>query len=572
MSSKKQPTYVGVTLGPIYDTIKKARQTREIWGGSYIFSYLCKNIYRALTQMSSITILSPQPPLKNLNNSGVGLYPDRLLLKIDNKKTGDEIDEILKNTKAALADEIWEELKTLKYYQGKHQKHIYYLLRNEEHVKTFLFQYFKVYKVEIAPNGFNLKGKNGKSSGTVITINKYLDYAELMPSLAHLDPDPFYTLLHFINKSFLIKDAFGAKNKKGFPSLAEIATTELRYYAKEEYDKLVSDQLRQLIEDNWEGDDEDTLSKIFKIEAIANSEKIRSYHKYIAIVHADGDRIGKLIGSLDDDEFVNFSRDLMLFSEESNEMLAGVRFSHGDDSSWGYGAAPVYIGGDDMVFFAPVMSEVDGVKKSIFDLIGEIDNKFDDIFNNKDTNGNFKKYPSLSEGDRPKMSYGVCISYHKYPLREAFEYSRDLLNEVKSEKFKSRNRLNVALRKHSGQIYKGVFDKNDKLTLNKVNTLLMKYHQEVSAGDSERFINSVSKNLIRNNGIFKDGAIKSLKQYRKNQFNEPVHKDASGTLDDFFALMEHILNSPVTTDREAALESMIFLLHFLHFTRTKDFR
>ncbi|MFW2427635.1 type III-B CRISPR-associated protein Cas10/Cmr2, partial [Aliarcobacter butzleri] len=36
--------YIALTIGPIYKTLKNSKKTRELWGGSYIFSYIMKQI------------------------------------------------------------------------------------------------------------------------------------------------------------------------------------------------------------------------------------------------------------------------------------------------------------------------------------------------------------------------------------------------------------------------------------------------------------------------------------------------------------------------------------------------
>ena len=40
--------YIGLTIGPIAKTLHQARKTREIWGASYLFSYLMKKIIKKL--------------------------------------------------------------------------------------------------------------------------------------------------------------------------------------------------------------------------------------------------------------------------------------------------------------------------------------------------------------------------------------------------------------------------------------------------------------------------------------------------------------------------------------------
>ncbi|MBU1821740.1 MAG: hypothetical protein KKG00_09565, partial [Bacteroidetes bacterium] len=94
-------SYHATTLGPIYQTFRNARRTREVWAASYLFSYLAKGIiirsclpnfeghqYGSLTQEQIVAIIQKSDSfvLPNISDpelfkakAGVGLFPDRIL-------------------------------------------------------------------------------------------------------------------------------------------------------------------------------------------------------------------------------------------------------------------------------------------------------------------------------------------------------------------------------------------------------------------------------------------------------------------------------------------------------------
>lgn len=83
--------YVGITIGPIINTISKAKQTAELWGASYIFSYFMKNLVEKLNKNYKVL---DHPSLDNLSNenknyiesSNVGFFHDRCVFKIEDSE------------------------------------------------------------------------------------------------------------------------------------------------------------------------------------------------------------------------------------------------------------------------------------------------------------------------------------------------------------------------------------------------------------------------------------------------------------------------------------------------------
>ena len=93
----KQYCYIALTIGPIYKTLAFAKRTRELWAASYIFSHMMEEIVEKINTIEKYEIILPvrsksTEPL----NKDVGLFPDRLIARIDNPNQSQQ-KELLKD-------------------------------------------------------------------------------------------------------------------------------------------------------------------------------------------------------------------------------------------------------------------------------------------------------------------------------------------------------------------------------------------------------------------------------------------------------------------------------------------
>lgn len=136
--------------------------------------------------------------------------------------------------------------------------------------------------------------------------------------------------------------------------------------------------------------------------------------KYIAIVHADGDNLSSAVKESE----AQTSKNLAIFAKEAKNILKNF-------------ATTLYMGGDDLLFLAPLHYG----DATLLDKLKELDSAYKKIFDGRST-----------------LSFGVSITYEKYPLYEALEKSRDALFG-KAKKYKSKNAIAIDIRKHSGQSF-----------------------------------------------------------------------------------------------------------------------
>jgi len=301
--------YIALTIGPIYKTLKNAKKTRELWGGSYFFSYVVKSIIKKLLEngIKEDDFITPYVSKDKLElKEGVGLFHDRIIFKtntLDKEGFENIVDEVLQSISKTSKNRLDYD---------------------------FLKNYLQINIVCL---------KNDSIKNPIKDISPYLDTKELFFIAQN---DSSNKLLDFIKNrlsgSFLTKDAF--KNKNSFESLPEIALAEI----SNEVD------LKSLLKD-------DEL-EIYKNSIIKEKIKDKPYLKYIAIVQADGDNFSKVIEKIGSDskKLREFSKTLFDFCIRANNIVKS------------FGGRMVYAGGDDLLFFAPIAN-----KKVIFHILKEIE-------------------------------------------------------------------------------------------------------------------------------------------------------------------------------------------------------
>lgn len=464
-------TYIGLTIGPIINTLQSARKTGELWGASYIFSYIMKKISKRIVDEvckdGEFIIPYVEDEIFTDNNT-IGLFHDSLIFK---SKVGDS---------QKLSAIIDEEL-------NKISKNISELIvKDFDRVRVFIKDYFKIYFVEV-----ELEEKDN----IILEVSKYLDAIELREKFViHEENGQNYLFSLFSNdnikKSFLSQDAFGKnpiwKDKYKYPSLVEIGASELGLEISKDTEITTYEDLKKLL-------GEEKL------------KKLRKAHKYVAIVQADGDNMGKIIKKLRlREDYKEFSKILFDFAKKANEIIKE------------YDGFTIYAGGDDLLFFAPVVIEFKDKnksgKKTIFNLLDDISAIFDGYFKDK--------YEV-----KPTLSFGVAMAHYKYPLYEFLEETRKLLFvDAKECKLGEKEKNAVAFRviKHSGQYFGNTFNKTSD-----VYKLFKEVLKENNNNDESKFLHAMQNKILDDKVIISNicNDEEKLKNYFYNNFNEDIHKE-----------------------------------------------
>lgn len=362
-----------------------------------------------------INIISPvqtdNDTFQNISKK-VGLFPDRLFAKGELEKG--ELDTI--------KGEIFEELleKFIPILQSK-EKEIKQKIATEsdpkrkkelEEIKSryntdtstgkkyiceFLESYFSISCITV---------KLDSNCGILERLNSYLNTQELFNKAPiQTNEDYIELFIEAPNNPFL--KAYS--QERAFPSTSEIAVSGWEQNPpKDENGEVEYSQLKSL------------------------KEGFRNCYKYLAVIKADGDGFGTYIKKLkvkkkedekEDDELTRFTKSFFEFSVEvADELIQETK------------ARPVYIGGDDLFLFAPVLEG--DTEKDVFNLI----KKIDDLFIQKEI------------GEGLSMSYGVSIFYYKSPMSEAIRIADSMLEKAKEKKEeKKKDAVAISIQKHSGQ-------------------------------------------------------------------------------------------------------------------------
>lgn len=266
------------------------------------------------------------------------------------------------------------------------------------------------------------------------------------------------------------------------------------------------------------GKDRFSIDSLEKMALAGKAKAEKSFHRYICIVQADGDNMSKTLQALEtEDKIKGLSKELIAFGEEVCKEIKK------------FGGLPIYAGGDDLLFMVPVVGKVstecfEYEGKNVFDLLEKI-------------NGLYKEKivtyvdEKVCDGKQvtTHMSYGVSITYYKYPLYEAWSIARDaLFGKAKHFDNATKNAVAVTLRKHSGSDW--------EFAMHNSSALAEKFTNLIANTMEEDLVSSVVHKLRENMPILSVFAKDNLEQ-------------SKGRFDNFF---EKIIDTETKNEQQAA--------------------
>ena len=184
------------------------------------------------------------------------------------------------------------------------------------------------------------------------------------------------------------------------------------------------------------------------------------YQRYIAVVKADGDSMGKAFEETNNANAL--SKALFEFNKKAVEIIRKD-----------FDGLPVFIGGDDLLFFAPIFTK----NGSVFSLLECLDAAFHESIREKT---NLKK-----QEEHPTLSFGVSVSYYKYPMFEALELADKLLTKAKAGDGE-KNNIVFSVLKHSGQTRAALLHKGNIETLKEFNTFVNDYIKTIEEKENKK--------------------------------------------------------------------------------------
>lgn len=470
----KTKTYLALTIGPIYETMKYCQKTRELWAGSYIFSYFMRNMIAKLID-EDINFLLPYANSTIVKKSfEVGIFHDRFIATSTLEKN--EIEEKIQKAYLSSIDTI------------------VLLVSDSDKDKQFIKTEIKDAIEEYIQSSFLIATEEElntvKKENIIFAIDTILDSMELQQSFT------------FANLSKIYPKK--TQDKEGKTKIIEnqwvTPIAQLQYEAntlkvaieKEYADKGLEPYLKfksipeiafaNGIKGNYlDNDNPENYDEIY-----ASYDNLKPYHKYYVVISADGDSMGKLIRNTYDKENPS---SITTVSEGIYKYI--VDGDHDDSLPLtelfeDYGGMLIYAGGDDLLGFAPLFGKND---KSIFELLETLSKRF--------------KYYL---GNNVSLSFGLSIRYYKSPMIESIRHAEYLLfNKAKKHNIdENSGSLALSLTKHSGQSFDATFflsddsyEKYKKLftdELNKSNEMALPHNIQYSLKKSEHLICDMYKN------------------------------------------------------------------------------
>jgi len=232
--------------------------------------------------------------------------------------------------------------------------------------------------------------------------------------------------------------------------------------------------------------DKPSFDSIKAIAAQENDTKEvpKNAQAYIAIVHADGDNLGSYIKTQKDVSSV--SQKLFEFDQKAAQTIKD------------FGALPLFVGGDDLLFFSPI---VNAKEETIFSLIEQLSQDYENALQTKEST----------------LSFGISITYYKYPLYEALAKSREALFEV-AKNYKGENAVALSAQKHSGQSFDFCISKDDAAYEQFKNLA-----KKILAQNLE-LPHAVHHKLYQHKALFESIGTQRIATTFENLFNEDIHQ------------------------------------------------
>lgn len=406
--------YLGITIGPIIETMSYTSTPAGLWAASFFFSSITRDLCEELKEKEYLILTVPEQVEHGAK--GIGQYHDRIYaVTPENKNDAEIIDEVKGVISRVIEKRAGEISVALSEEKDSNLEAIIACLQNYLQIH-FILQYVEDTQ-ELAK-----------------TLAEALDCLENCQST-----------VGNLSQNYLIRMLTGKRDNANCYLKAYEPFKDAKMLHKEE-------KAKKKAEEKAEEKAEQNI-KIKDLYTIANNENAwkdhgtqvsRKLRNYFAIIQADGDGMGKIVNAdlteqnncpvtleAQENRIQMFSKLCMQYTADASKLI--------DD----YEGVVIYAGGDDLLFLAPIISK----NGNIWSLCKEIGEKFNSIFNPA---CNEEADKIVKENQVPSISFGVSVNYYKFPLYEAFEDARNLLFGT-AKNFGTKNNFAISVHKASGQ-------------------------------------------------------------------------------------------------------------------------
>lgn len=446
--------WLSISIGPVQGFIAAAGRTRDLWYGSWLLSEVSKAAAYALQEGGATIVLPSLTSEADLQAGNELSVTNKLLVKVPDHKNPEQVfkvaeqaardrlqeeaDRVLQGIKGYIDQERWQRQidDFLEIYAAwvpdsgaESRRQVERLLAGRKALRNFSSGQGEARVPKSSLDGMresvlrslhrplsddNLRrlGLRGAEQLDAIGFIKRLGQGRRQyPSMARVAADPWLRRINQCEekRSQLLADLSQYANKvEGLQPLQD------QQYAHFPYEAIIC--YRYSLEEMYPEDENGTIRKQVS-RILANLEKtFGKPSPYFAVLSADGDRIGAIIGSLETaEEIQRLSSAMSKFAYQSRLIVK----EH-------YGA-PIYTGGDDVLAFLPL------------DQVFQCAHKLQDTFN--------QLLAPIVPNCNPTLSVGISINHFMDQLTDILVRGRMALTLAKEP---DRNGLAVALHKRSG--------------------------------------------------------------------------------------------------------------------------
>ncbi|MDQ3693836.1 MAG: type III-B CRISPR-associated protein Cas10/Cmr2 [Chloroflexota bacterium] len=454
-------TLLLMTIGPVQDFIVAARTTRDLWFGSRLLAQVGRQIAITLRDSGAgVELIFPAP--EALANAEVAV-PNRIFAKVKHgevepfvdqarRAAGDELHRWRRRVEQELAgnrgavdwilmerqvDEVLELYAAWVPYDerfpdcyGALRAKVERLLAGRKALRNFAAPTGMAgrAKSSLDPSRESVLLSHGQLTGSLqwrVRPNEPLDALSLIrrvgtsepfPAISRVAIDPF---IRRISAEPAIDGLIAAVQDKALMDAGEVTrldtTGRWRHYRAFPFNTtLLYDEGR--VEGQADSDTKQAAQEFYTAaNDIRQKLNIGGFPDYFAILIADGDRMGKLIGQLDGpDEHRRLSAGLANFSRQAEAIVSA---HHG---------ALIYSGGDDVLAFLPLDTALDcanALRQDFARIVG-----------------------NAASGQPATLSAGLAIVHAVEHLQHALTWARAAEQVAK----RTRNSLAVAFHTRSG--------------------------------------------------------------------------------------------------------------------------
>ncbi|HBT97211.1 MAG TPA: type III-B CRISPR-associated protein Cas10/Cmr2 [Desulfobulbaceae bacterium] len=467
--------YIGITIGPIQETLSLSTSPAALWAGSFIFSWLSRRLCEKIAEKTGAeAIVSPFFNPNNAQRSmedGVGRFHDRVIVKAE-KISIEEVAAIITKVKEEIAGILLQPIKDLPDEKDSNNPP-----PTDEEIKTWFATYWQIRAVEYAVAD-NIIG-NGSCFLDAIECERIFSSVEKRNYLLDIFEHGPDEATRRENRNKAVKNLGQQQsfniNRKAWQLLdADGSILELR--------EIAAGQTRQ-------------------------TQKKKKKFSYYAVIQSDGDEMSGVFQKCgaDPEKLRDQSKKLLNFASEAAKMVKA------------YGGVTIYAGGDDLLCLAPVENGEGDAVQNLLNLLETLRDTFADFF------GKGQGFPTLS--------FGVAIRYYKHPLYEAFADAGRLLFD-KAKIKGGKNAAAISLKKHSGHGAEFILTGFDN------NHCLADIQNIIRGHCEEKYLNSVAHHLRNFRVLFREALKKAkevddadapaLKNAFANVFDHDTH-DEGGT-------------------------------------------